>query len=132
MQPSSMRLSVRQAMVAVAISTLVLGGIASGLQLIRRKLESRLFILNQSGQAISWIEVSPPGSLVKFRGVPEGSKASSLYEVRGDGGFFVRGRLADGTEIGGPQGYGYATGTGERTWFVVKPGGSLEFTQSHE
>ena len=121
--------TVRRRMVALAISTLlILGGTAWGL----RALQNRLTVENRSGQPVSLLMIGVYGSssCVMFENVPDGGKASASFSIAGDGGFYVHGHLADGTNITGGN-FGYVTNGmyGEHARFVIKQGGGVDFSQ---
>lgn len=118
------------------VAIVVLAGIlAGGVIWLRRATENRIVVMNRSGQALSRMTVGVynSGSNPTFLGLPDGAKASVTFDIRGDGGFFVEGSLADGTRIKGGT-FGYVTGGmfGERARFVVGPGGEIEFSQGKD
>jgi hypothetical protein len=72
-------------------------------------------------------------SCFMFENLPDGGKASASFSIDRDGGFYVHGFLADGTNIAGGY-YGYVTNGmySEHAHFVVKPGGGLNFSQGRD
>jgi hypothetical protein len=113
------------------IGLLILAGTAWSV----RSFQNRLMIENQSGQPVSLLMIGIYGSASSFmfENVPDGSKASASFNVARDGGFYVHGFLADGTNIAGGC-YGYVTNGmyREHAHFVVKQGGGLDFSQARD
>jgi hypothetical protein len=79
------------------------------------------------------IGISGSSSSFMFENIPDGSKASASFSIVRDGGFYVHGFLADGTNITGGF-FGYVTNGmyGEHARFVVKQGGGLDFSQGRD
>jgi hypothetical protein len=123
---------VRRRVIALAIiGLLVLGGTTWSL----RAFQNRLTVENRSGQAVSLMMIGVQGSSSSFmfENIPDGSKESATFSIIRDGGFYVHGFLADGTEMAGGS-YGYVTNGmyGEHARFVVKQGGGLDFSQGRD
>lgn len=124
--------TVRRQVIALAvIGLLILGGTTWSL----RAFQNRLTVENHSGQAVSLLMIGVYGSSSSFmfENMPVRSKASASFRIVRDGGFYVHGFLADGTNITGGN-YGYVTNgmVGEHAHFVVKKGGGLDFCQGRD
>ena len=121
----------RQLVTRAIIGLLILGGTAWNL----RAIKNRLMVENRSGQPVSLLIIGIYGSSSSFmfENVPDRSKASASFSIDGDGGFYVHGFLADGTNITGGY-YGYVTPGmyGEHAHFVINPGGGLDFSQGRD
>jgi hypothetical protein len=109
---------------AVVVALLLAGGWA-----VWHRIENRLVVTNESGQAITFLTITVGGETIRLEDVPAGASVSARFRIRSDDHFVVRGRLADGTEL--TEDCGYVTnGTyGERAAFVIGPGGKLELRQ---
>ncbi|HYT87589.1 MAG TPA: hypothetical protein VEL76_02615 [Gemmataceae bacterium] len=68
------------------------------------------------------------------RSTPRGRPAVSWgrFRIGSDDHFTIKGRLADGTAVGGEFGYVTNGMAGERACFVVLPEGKVEFWQSNQ
>ncbi len=121
----------RRFVILAIIGLLILGGATWTL----RAIQNRLTVENRSGQPISLLMIGVYGSssCFMFENVPDGGKASASFSIDRDGGFYVHGFLADGTNITGGY-YGYVTNGmyGEHAQFVVKQAGGLDFSQGEE
>jgi hypothetical protein len=117
--------------ILAVIGLLILGGTTWSL----RAIQNRFTVENRSGQSVSLLMIGIYGSASSFmfENVPEGSKASASFRIARDGGFYVHGFLADGTNIAGGY-YGYVTNgmVGEHAHFVVKQVGGLDFSQGED
>jgi hypothetical protein len=100
-----------------------------------RAFQNQLTVENHSGQAVSLLMIGVYGSSSSFmfENIPDGSNRSASFSIVRDGGFYVHGFLADGTNIAGGS-YGYVTNGmyGEHAHFVVKQGGRLDFSQGRD
>jgi hypothetical protein len=118
----------RQVITLAIIGLLILGGTTWSL----RAIQNRLTVENRSGQSVSLLMIGIYGSssCLMFENVPDGGMVSARFNVDRDGGFYVHGFLADGTNIKDGY-YGYVTNGmyGEHARFVVKQGGGLDFSQ---
>ena len=121
----------RQLVILAIIGLLILGGAIWSL----RAIQNRLTVENHSGQPVSLLMIGIYGSSSSFmfENVPDGGKASASFSIDRDGGFYVHGFLADGTNIAGGY-YGYVTNGmyGEHARFVIKQGGGLDFSQGRD
>jgi hypothetical protein len=122
-------INVRRGIIVLAfIGVLILGGAIWSLP----AFENRLTVENHSGQTVSILMIGVYGSswAVMFEHIPDGSERSASFHIMHDGGFYVHGFLADGTNIAGGF-YGYLTNGmfGERVRFVIKSRGGLDFSQ---
>jgi hypothetical protein len=124
--------TVRRRVITLAIiGLLILGGTTWSL----RANQNRLTVENRSGQAVSLLMIGIYGSssCFMFENVPDAANASASFKIDRDGGFYVHGFLADGTNIKGGY-YGYVTNGmyGEHAHFVVKQGGRIDFSQAKD
>jgi len=121
----------RQVIVLAIIGVLILGGTIWSL----RAIQNRLTVENRSGQPVSLLMIGVYGSSSSFmfENLPDGGKVSGSFSIDSDGGFYVHGFLADGTNIAGGY-YSYVTNGmyGEYAHFVVKQGGGLDFSQGRD
>jgi hypothetical protein len=118
------RLTVKNSMILVALFAMMMGAFAY----VRRAIESKVIVLNRSGQDIAWIRVEVCDQSYDFKGIPDGGKASATFRATHDSEYRVTGRLEDGTELPG-DGYGYVTNSefGLRTTFIIESGGKVVF-----
>ncbi len=124
--------TVRRKVITLAIiGVLILGVTTWSL----RAIQNRLTVENRSGQPVSLLLIGIYGSSSSFmfENVPDGGKASGSFSIDRDGGFYVHGFLADGTNIAGGY-FGYVTNgmDGEHAHFIVKQGGGLDFSQGKD
>jgi hypothetical protein len=93
------------------------------------RLENRLVVKNESGQAISFLTITVGGETILREDIPANGSVSARFRIRADDHFAIRCRLADGTEIADNCGYVTNGMSGERAEFAIHPGGKLEFKQ---
>ncbi len=121
----------RHLVILTIIGVLILGATTWSL----RAIQNRLTVENHSGQPISLLMIGVYGSSSSFmfENVPDGGKESASFSFARDGGFYVHGFLADGTNLTSGY-YGYVTNGmyGEHAHFVVKQGGGLDFSQGRD
>jgi hypothetical protein len=113
---------------AVATAAVLVLLFASGWTVWSR-IENRLVVTNESGQAISFLTITVGGETILREDIPAPGSVSARFRIRGDDHFAIRCRLADGTEIAENLGYVSNGMSGERAEFVIRPGGKLEFKQ---
>lgn len=111
----------------VVIALLLTGGWT-----VWSRIENRLIVRNDSGQAITFLTITVGGETLRFEDIPASVSISSRFHIRSDDSFVVRGQLADGTKLAENCCYVTHGMYGERAEFIIQPGGKLEFKQGED
>jgi hypothetical protein len=102
------------------LAILLVAGIAFYLWAVQGRSQE-VTIENRSNQRISQLTITIAGQTSTFKGIKAGSQASAPLRFHSEDRFEVEGQLEDGTTI---RSRGVI---GERTHFIVLPGGELQF-----
>jgi hypothetical protein len=135
MKPPRLRFTVRGMMIAVAVVSILFGGIVLSFRPVRPDCQLR--VVNRSSQSISQLAVTVSGERVVIGDLADGASATVPYRS-GNNHFSVEGALMDKTpvrerfRIAGdvPKGFSELIGRPVEVVGTVEPGGQFRLSLS--